>query len=168
MILSLGVVDIPYTHDPSPAKTFSQKRRQKRNDIRAAFGEAEQHGTTYEVAQILEARYHIIEIFWELHGQEIADTITEDMRDFLDDRMSGSGRNKPTFIAAESEAKTLFNTFINSKEMDSLGYPGVPTRASLRGVNHSFLHPYSKNNPPRPSFRDTGLFRDSFVAWMSE
>jgi hypothetical protein len=50
------------------------------------------------------------------------------------------------------------------KEMDRLGYPGVPTKASLDGVSHRFKN--KRGAPGRPSFSDTGLYEDSFVAWI--
>ena len=45
---------------------------------------------------------------------------------------------------------------------------GVPTLASLKGVSHVRSHPYAKANPQRPSFVDTGMYRDSFRAWVEE
>jgi hypothetical protein len=167
-VLHLGIIDTPYTSDTSPALTRAQIRRNRRNAVRAAFGEQEFHGTTGDVAEILEAKYHVYEHFWESHGQEAADAITEAFRDFLNDRLSGSGANAPNYLSAESTIQTAFNKFIDSKEMDGLGYPGIPTGASLKGVNHRLLHPFAKGNPVRPSFKDTGLYEQSFRAWFEE
>lgn len=123
--------------------------------------------STGDVAEILESRYHVMEHFWEAHGQEAADALTQAMADFFADRMAGSGANAPSFLAAEADIQTAFVKFIDSKEMDGLGYPGIPTKASLRGVNHRMKHPYAKR-PPRPSFRDTGLYEASFRAQVEE
>lgn len=167
MKLHLGVLDQPYSSDASPSKTRAQVRQSKRNDIRAAFGAQEYHGTTGDVAEIIEEKYHVLEHFWEAHGQEAADALAEAMSDFLDDRAAGSGRNAPTFTAAESTIQAAFVKFIDSKEMDDLGYPGIPTAAAQRGVNHRMLHPFAKRGP-RPSFRDTGLYESAMRAWFEE
>jgi len=47
--------------------------------------------------------------------------------------------------------------------METLGYPGVPTRAALMGVNSRLKKRRGKR---RPSFRDTGLYQASFMAWV--
>jgi hypothetical protein len=147
MKLHLGVIDIPYSQGSS--------RSPKKG------------ATTGDVADILEDKYHVMEHFWQSpRGQKIADAVVTDMADFMADRMGGSGENQPSFIAAMSVAKTEFVEFIDSREMDGLGYPGIPTKAALNGVNHRFLRPYAKNNPARPSFRDTGTYEDAFTAWM--
>ena len=165
MKLTLGVLDVPYPApeaDP-PVLTAKQARRRRRADVRAAFG-VQESVTTGDVAQVLEARYHVMETFYELHAQEIADDITVSLKNSLEDAISGGGpignyqlSDSESFIQAE------FVKFIDSKEMEGLGIPGVPTQAALDGVNHRMKHPYAKR-APRPSFRDTGLYSQSFRA----
>lgn len=161
--LHLGVMDLPYA---APQRTRLASSGRGRNKKLRPIKIPVASQTTGDVAEILEAKYHVMEVFWEQHGGRIADALTQDMSDFLDDVAAGSGRNAPTFTAAESVAKTEFVKFIDTKEMDRLGIPGVPTEASLRGVNHRFLHPYAKSNPVRPSLKDTGTYEDSFTAWF--
>jgi hypothetical protein len=55
-----------------------------------------------------------------------------------------------------------FRTYLDREEH------GIKTLAARRGVSHLLPHPYSKNNPPRPSFIDTGLYRKSFRAWVED
>jgi hypothetical protein len=37
--------------------------------------------------------------------------------------------------------------------------------AALHGVSHRFKHPYARR-ARRPSFIDTGLYQNSFAAWV--
>jgi len=118
--------------------------------------------TTGDVAQILEDKYHIMEIFSELHLPEIAGILEIHIATDIQDLISGATPNNNSMIAAMGEIKDMFVKFIDTKEMDGVGFPGVPTEASLKGINHRFVHPYAKGNPIRPSFRDTGNYEDHF------
>lgn len=162
--LSLGVIDVPYANpDTSPARSARQIKHSKRNDARAAFGAAEVHGTTGEVAQLLEDRYHVMEIFAEEHLPDIATIIEVQYGSMLEDVLSGMTPQSNSSIAAMGQITDLFHKFIDSREMDGI-QPGVPTAASLKGINHRLLHPYAKGNPQRPSFKDTGTYEDHFWA----
>jgi hypothetical protein len=166
--LRLGVVDVPYTDDPSPSKTDREVKNQKRNDIRAALGLQEFHGTTGDVAEILEEHYHVMEIFFEEHQSDIAGVLEETYGDALEDMLSGgvpAGSN--SMIAAAGQIKDLFTKFIDGREMDGV-QPGVPTGAAKKGVNYCLKHPTAKGNPERPSFKDTGLYEQSFQAEIVE
>lgn len=121
--------------------------------------------TTGDVAEFLEARYHVIEHFWQAHGRAVADNLTQAMVNAVEGRLSGSPPPENPFLDAEQQAQDAFRAFIDGREMDTLGYPGIPTRAALNGVNHRMKRPYQKRSP-RPSFRDTGAYEDSFRAWM--
>ena len=137
--LHLGVIDLPYANAGS--------------------------ATTGDVAEILEAKYHVMEIFWQLHGQEVADAICNSMVGAFESRvLHGAPAGLDFYGTAMGVAKQLFSRFLESKEMDALGYPGVPTKAALTGVSHRFKK--KRGAPGRPSFVDTGLFESSFRAWM--
>jgi len=140
--LHLGVQDIPYTNSDK---------------------------TTGDVAQILESKYHVMEIYVEEVGTDnIAKAFEESARNALEDLISGApaaGISLTNDAAGELEA--AFRIFIDQKELDYV-VPGVPTQASLKGVNHRFKRPYAKSNPVRPSFRDTGLYMASMRAWTEE
>jgi hypothetical protein len=154
MKLHLGVVDVPYTYkDKSSPKT------------------------TGDVAEILEDKYHVIELFYEEMGADtIAAALEESARVAVEDMFSGVNTNlygpvmsdimTLTYEATE-EMNDAFKIFIDQKELDG-AVPGVPTAASLKGVNHRLKHPYAKDNPVRPSFKDTGLYQTSFRAWAEE
>ena len=168
LILHLGVVDVPYTADPSNADTPKQRRGKKRNDVRAAFGASEFKGTTGDVAEILEDHYHVMELFYEEIGAEaIAKALALSMSNGVADIAMGAPATLDIAQDATQEIEEAFRIFIDQRELDGV-VPGVPTLASLRGVNHRFKHPYAKDNPARPSFKDTGLYQASFKVWTEE
>jgi hypothetical protein len=144
--LNLGVVEMGYDYNGSAGKT------------------------TGDVAEILEAKYHVIEIFYTQHEADIVKAMENSMAGALESLLMGvpiqTGGNASA--AAMEDIKILFDAFITNQEMDKLGYPGVPTAASLKGVNHRLKHPYAKGNPARPSFRDSGLYLSAFKAWLDE
>lgn len=144
MRLHLGVLDVPYKQGSNSSPE-----------------------TTGDVAEILENRYHPIEIFYEEHAQEIGDWLAEAMSDELEAVMNGAPPSSDPLMAGTQNIETRFRHFLSQKEMDSLGVPGVPTKAALAGVSHRFKHPYAKR-APRPSFIDTGLYEASFRAWVEK
>lgn len=150
MKLHLGVIELPYVDVATPS----------------AKGAAAAASTvnTADVARWLEEDYHVMEVFYELHKQEIADALALSMNDSLQNFMLGAKVPENPLLQAESTIEMLFRKFIEMQEMDSLGIPGVPTQASLDGVNHRFKSGYQKGS--RPSFRDTGLYESSFKAWF--
>jgi hypothetical protein len=102
-------------------------------------------------------------VFVELHGQEIANILASHMSDALDSLLMGSPSTEIFPREGIPEIQKLFLRFINSEEMNGI-QPGVPTKASLRGVNHRMK---GKRGGQRPSFRDTGLYMQSFRAWVN-
>ena len=119
------------------------------------------------MAEILESKYQIMAKFFNLHHVEVIQALEGGVEGQLEAIMMGAGVSDNPFLEGESEIERVFKDFINARELDGV-VNGVPTDASLKGVNHSFLHPYAKSNPVRPSFVDTGLYRDSFKAWIDD
>jgi hypothetical protein len=140
--LHLGVVDLPYANGGK---------------------------TTGEVAQILEDKYHVMELFVEEIGlTAITDALEKSAKDALADLIGGAPVSGLSLtLAAEEEIAAAFRVFLDQQELDGV-VPGVPTQASLKGVNHRFKRPYVKTNPARPSFIDTGLYQASARAWSTE
>jgi hypothetical protein len=57
--------------------------------------------------------------------------------------------------------------YVDVKVTDKAG--NVKTKRRYRGaVNHRLARPYAKDNPQRPSFRDTGVYESSFTVWTEE
>lgn len=137
-VLHLGVIDIPY-----------------------AIGGM----TTGAVAEILEDKYHVMEHFYEFHDQTVVDFVTDAIAGSFETVQMGGPVAADPYAAGYGEIEVLFQKFIDAREMDGLGYPGIPTVASLKGVSHRFKHPYAKGHPVRASFYDTGLYYNSFKVW---
>ncbi len=66
------------------------------------------------------------------------------------------------FKSGLEKMKVLFVQFLDDREIEHLGIPGVPTKAALDGVQSKFK---LFKGERRPSFIDTGLYQQSFKAW---
>ena len=146
--LNLGIIDVPYTdHDGDASGT-----------------------ATGDIAGWLEEKYHIMRIFYEMHSDEIADYISGEVEGQLENILVGGrttdGVLKINIDGAMGNIESRFRKFLDAREMEGVGYPGVPTKAALDGINHRFKNPYTGKR--RPSFIDTGLYQKSFKAWVEE
>lgn len=121
--------------------------------------------TTGDVAEILEGKYGIVQVFWRNHRQRIANALTKAMADSLPDMLGGTRLTAHIFDATMSQVAHQFKRYLNTGEVERSGIPGVPTQAALRGVSHRRAHPYRKR-APRRSFIDSGLYEASFEAWI--
>lgn len=154
LVLHMGVIDIPYAEAP--------KKHQRHKSATPVSGTQ----TTGDVAEILEAEYHIMQIFFEVHHAQIEEVLLESIGDEATNVGMGKAPGSNAFAYAEGRIAEMFRDFITTREIEKLGYPGVPTKAAIDGVNHRLAHPDAKGNPRRPSFVDTGLYVASFRAWM--
>lgn len=149
MRLHLGVIEMPYA------------------DV------TDSHATTGDVAEILEAKYHIMQLFFDRHEQEIANALAESMSGAIENLLLGAPASNNPFGSAENTIRSLFVTFLDNEEL--AGIKGVPTKAALDGVNSRLKNPKGGHVKPRkkigkrrPSFIDTGLYRTAFMAWMED
>ncbi len=162
--LHLGVLDIPYSEPPAPPRrkaTIASARRTRINP-RSTSSTTKSTG---DVAEILEARYHVMEMFYHLREEYVANALAESVRGALENLVLGAPSSVSMTAEAESDIIASFKKFLSMREMDALGYPGIPTRASLEGVSHRFARPHERR-ASRPSFIDTGLYQSSFRAWV--
>ena len=149
MKLMLGVNVVPYANAP----------RGKR--AKASSGTV----TTGDVAGWLENKYQVMERFADKHAPDIAKALEDSLGGALETLMSGGPLDLNVFGEAESKIYDQFQKFIDTKEMDRMGVPGVPTKASLIGISKRFKN---RRNPGRPSFVDSGLYEANFRAWIEE
>lgn len=161
MKLHLGVIDQPYTSYDGGKKAANPKRRGKKAKPPAPAKTSRQVSTA-QVARWLEDRYHVMEVFYESDGG-VADILADSVRDALEDILMGAPVGASPFLAGTSEIQARFKKFISSAAMESMGIPGVPTKAAMLGMQSRFK---GKRGPRRPSFRDTGLYQASFMAWV--
>jgi len=144
-VLHLGVIDQPYNEPPGKGHNRTGAK------------------TTGDVAKILEGKYHIMEIFFEEHKEDIAKSLEISLQGALENLLNNSPISGKPFERASAQIENRFKKFISEGEIERLGYPGIPTRAALRGVNHRLD---KKRGPRRPSFIDTSLYENSFKAWV--
>jgi hypothetical protein len=119
--------------------------------------------TTGEVAQYLENKYHVMEIFFEQHKRDIAGDLENSVKASMESLLMGAPATPTPYAEAAGKIEHGFKQFLSLKEMDGLGYPGVPTKAAMMGVNHRMK---IRHGSPRPSFIDTGLYESSFKCWV--
>lgn len=139
--LHLGNVDVPYNQDAG-----------------------DDHATTGDVATYLENKYHIKEIFSEIHLQDIADDLTSGLAGALESLIMGSPPVDDPYLEGCSAIDERFRVFLYTGEMESLGYPGVPTQASKDRRN--LRKKSKKSETERPSFIDTGQYEATSVSWV--
>lgn len=153
-VLHLGVVEMPYAKTPGRGKA-------KASQI-----------TTGDVAEILEAKYHVMEVYANEQGGAVATALENSVTGAIENLMLGAPPSNNPFGEGTEAIQTAFQKFIESKAMDALGVPGVPTKASLMGVSHRFKNKRNKgkggktSGTARPSFDDTGLYVNSMRAWV--
>lgn len=119
--------------------------------------------TTGDVATWLEKRYAIMEVFSRVHQKDIAQAVENSLGGAIDSLVMG--RAIDPWGAATQKIQSEFKDFIASQEAERVGIPGTPTLAALMGINHRKKHPHTGIR--RPSFLDTGMYMNSFRAWMS-
>ena len=164
--IHLGVVDIIYSEPPSAGP---KRVRKASKHPRPHKSQAAKYGnmTTGDVAEILEAKYHIMEIFWTMHEAQIAADLEESLSGALETFLLGGPITATGFESALSKMEDSFKQMLAQGELDTIGYPGIPTAAALAGRSSRFKSGYTKNRMPRKSFIDTGLYSSSFKVWAT-
>lgn len=161
-VLVLGVVDVAYGQSGVvPEPTADAKGRVKKR-AKAEEPSAEV-ATTAKVAQILEDKYGVMQVFYDQHSADIQKAMVESVEGALEDVFAGSPVSDP-FGQAGQQVAADFRTFLMSAEIERLGIDGVPTQAATD--RRSLRFKSKKSSGPRPSFVDTGLYEASFRAWV--
>lgn len=163
--LHLGVVDVPYAAPANVPRRASAKSR-KGGKAATTTSPAAGAETTGDVATFLEDRYHVMEVFVEDVGLDfIAKAFEQSAGNAVAALIMGAPSSLGLTDEATSEIEAAFKLFLSQQEMDGI-VPGVPTGASLRGVNPRLKNPTARGNPPRPSFIASGLYQASFKTWV--
>ena len=161
--LHLGVIDIPYSSRDRASKVSQAKKCKANKPVKASSGATK---TTGDVAEILEEKYGILDTFAYARLPDIAKALEESIAGALEDLLMGAPASGNPFAGAESAIGTMMKQFVSSQQIEHMGIEGVPTQAALNGVNHRMKHPYAKRNPRRPSFMDTHLMVNNYIAWF--
>jgi hypothetical protein len=132
-----------------------------------AYSDADSTGatTTFEVAEILEQKYHVMRVFYELNEQKIADDMAEDMAKSLDAILAGEPVGQDPLNDAMGKIEAGFRGYLDADEWQQVS--GQVIAAAAAGVSHRFKKPKQARGP-RPAFIDTGLYQANFRAWVSK
>lgn len=137
-----------------------------------AYSDASNGGketTTGAVADILEKNYAVMGTFFDDNQDKIANVLAESVADAIV-ALGNGAKVAPTF-GGEQKIEAAFRTFIYSntmqKKLDAAGGGGVVSQAAQNGVSHRRKKPYAKRDA-RPAFVDTGLYVQSFRAWVEK
>lgn len=132
--------------------------------------------TLGRVATYLEDKYNVMANFAALHEQNIAQALEISVSESIEAVMMGAPVSIDPFAQAMQDVEQLFKTYLNDEEIAETGQEGVPTQAALNGVRTSLKKKKEIKNikkyrsrvrgTRRPSFIDTGLYRNSFKAWI--
>ncbi|MFM0010960.1 hypothetical protein [Paraburkholderia sediminicola] len=126
--------------------------------------------STGTVAKILEGRYGIMAIFAAQQSTQIANSLAVSLADATEAIMSGAPMANP-YAEGTDQIQEAFRKFLD------MNGTGIITQASKQGVSGRFK---DKNNTEgkrgpmndlgqvRPSFISTGLYQNSFRAWIEE
>lgn len=157
--LHLGVIDMPYAYTREAERKTKKHKGTKKKKIVS-------NQTTGDVAEILEAKYHLMETFFDVYEEKIVEQLTESLAGAIQSLANGVTAHGPVdpFAAGAQQITEMFKQFILSGEAERSSISGVPTRAALKGVSHRKAHPYAKHDR-RVSFYDTGLYVDNFYSW---
>ncbi len=164
--LHLGVTDIPYAWGAKASGGISAAKAQKAAKSKTPPPSSGAGKTTGEVAEILEQKYGLFTKFVEIHRPVIEYEVSNSLEGAMETILTGHMPSDP-LATAKSGIEELFKDALTMQSYD-YKIPGVPTGAAQRGVRHSFKRSYLSSRGPRPSFVDTGLFRDSFRCWTDE
>lgn len=168
LTLHLGVIDLPYLNPKEqPAKRKARLGKALKKPARKPSGEDEGK-TTGDVAEIIEAKYGLMEAFYENKEEAIVGFLEDGIAGALESLLSGAPTSLDPFGEGTAKIEEAFKDALSSREVEGWGIAGVATEAARKGVSHRLKHPYAKENPRRPSFIDTGLMQASFKAWVTE
>jgi hypothetical protein len=156
--IKMGFINTPYSAEtiyrPVSAAQEESKRRRRRSFSKTVTAET--------VAEILEARYQIVDYFSEKYATQINDIVLSRFATVASEALVGKRRPRDLSAVmkpAAKEIENLFKQFLTNEELN--GRPGVPTMAAQMGVR-SGRGSKTKQGVPRPSFIDTGIYKASF------
>jgi hypothetical protein len=132
--------------------------------------------TTGDVAGYLEKKYGVMQHFADLHIDEIAEVMTIGVQEAIEALMQGAPARANVLEQPMTEIKLMFDNYLSNEEIVATGQSGVPTQAALMGIRTSLKKIKELKNKRtyrskirgsrRPSFIDTGDYRDSFHSWV--
>ena len=170
MKIHLGFEDFAYdvratAQSPLSARTRARMAK-KQSAEQLAYGTGQ---TTTSVAADLEARYEVVETFYEQPNIQdyIVDLLDNALYDITEIIMQTDHPPiVPIPIKDIDKIEGRFQRALARKELEGK-ILGTPTGTAQKGVSHLYTKPYAPR-APRPSFIDTGMYQKSFRAWVED
>lgn len=156
MKLNLGFEAFPYTTKSSRTRKVLGKGVR----IHKGYGVGK---SSAEVAAELEERYQLVETFWNQVEDKLVDELEGAYAENIEDILMM--QQPPKKLVSDDFTNKIVDDFKSYLDREE---HGIKTLAARRGVSHLLPRPYSRSNPSRPSFIDTGLYKGSFRAWTEE
>ncbi|MDE2104858.1 MAG: hypothetical protein KGL39_46910 [Patescibacteria group bacterium] len=131
------------------------------NDVAYSDPEAKGAVTTGEVAEILEKKYHVMEVFFELYHDKIAEKLAASMAEKIESIAQGNPNvDLNSFDIGDIEL--MFQNYLSNNEWAMVS--GQRIAAAEKGISH---RKKGKKRGARSAFIDTGLYQTMFKSWMS-
>ena len=125
--------------------------------------------TTGKVANILENKYHVMEIFSIERHAKIETALTDAVAAAIDHVVMR--KNSPIsdiFFGATEQIAEQFRDFLDAGEVEKIMPITQPIAAAQMGVNSRKKAGVNAGNQARVAFVDTGLYRQSMRAWIEK
>lgn len=138
-ILKLGVTDVAYVDGENPGAT-----------------------TTYQVAKILEDKYDVMGVFYEIHGKQIVEDVAQKYTNLVTDLIEGNSAPLKQKRWMLPKVDSAFRDYLANDEWQQ--ETGNVIKAAAEGkTSRKKKKTYGT---ARPAFIDTGLYSRSFKAWI--
>jgi hypothetical protein len=152
--LVFGVIDVPYENEGAKPKKKPKRGQGSKNPAPT---------TTVQVAEILEEKYGVMQAFYDARKNDITQHMIESAEGALETLFMG-GPVDDLFAEASQGIQADFRTFLMTAEIETMGIPGVPTKAAQERRSLRFKAKVGPNS--RPSFIDTGTYELAFRGWV--
>jgi len=163
--LHFGFINTPYTRE-TIARPFTSAKLKEKGKLKRG---SSKNMTALKVADILEAKYNVVETFHAIHEEEIKNVMHEGFKEVAERMISERGGQtraslKNLMKPATKQIENMFRQFLDHEEMNGM-IEGVPTDAAkggkLRGRGK-----ITRRGIQRASFVNTGIYKASFRAWV--
>lgn len=160
LAIHMGFINTPYSTQAKAAPVKFAGLEERRVRARS-FPKTM---TAQKVANILEAKYGIVETFNEVYNDEITSLVHENFKQVAEKILARKGETTQLMHSlmkpSSKKIERMFKQFLDGEEMNGM-IPGVPTKASGGKIRKR-----GRTIRPYPSFERTGIYKASFRCWI--
>ena len=130
--------------------------------IEQKYTDSKSGKTTYDVAKILEGKYHVMQIFFDMHGADIAKELEERVEGELTKLMAGhKSANFLNELDPLTETEQKFREYIDNSEH------GIQLKKLLKPQAGGRKKMQYRKVDKVTAFIWSGLYRQCFRAWIT-